>query len=174
MAPHLPRSHRIVDSGVKEVTTVRRPRETVVDVQKFIADWSLSRERANGHAVAFVTFEVGTHRDPRIVGAHRKYAHGEEVVTFRFEVFVENHLLALERVQGINNWRREITRRAWYATADRVVETFTRALEVPPRPSPHRYRYIRLFDSALDLLKKFVFEGLESGERFAKIGVFAA
>jgi hypothetical protein len=83
MTPYLPRSHGVVNARIKEVSTVVRPREAVIDVVELIGDGVLSEEWSDRQVVKFVAVEVRAHRDPSVVGTDREDPHGEKRVIAR-------------------------------------------------------------------------------------------
>ena len=114
--------------------------------------------------VTLATFKVGADRDPGVVGTKREHAHREELTSPGFEVFIQNHLFALDRGERIDDWRREVVALCRHTSTDGVVEPLTSSLKVPPSALSHWYRNIGLFNAILDLFVEFVLEGLEGRE----------
>ena len=169
VAPQLPRAHRLVDPCEEDVGALGAPREAVVDVVQHVVDVALATERSDRDPVQLVAVDVGTHRDPPVVGADGEHADRQVVVTDRLDVLVQDDLLVLEGDQRVDHGGFELVNADGDAATDGVAQALASALEVPPRATAHRDRDVGLLDARLDLGEELVLDGFEWRAPFSPV-----
>ena len=129
VAPHLPRAHGVVGTGVEDRGVVG-PGDPVVDVVDDVVEHRARVDLSEAQRVALTAGDVGADRDDALVGGEHQIAHGEVVVPVGEGVLVEHDDLALGRAGGHERVGEHVGADARAAAVHRVLAALDGAAEV--------------------------------------------